>query len=115
MTADEEPCAGATLHVAVSPGGAICGVTKDGERGIAPAMLQVGCLLLLLLLLLFCCARVCVWLGHTGGRRALCRRTHDRSLLARARAQHSKAHSQKNHTIRALTHARRSPLAAARR
>eukprot|EP00955_Chlamydomonas_euryale_P012968 140068-Chlamydomonas_euryale.AAC.10 len=42
----EEPCAQSTLHVAVDATGRVCGVTKQGMRGIDPAttaaMLEVA-------------------------------------------------------------------------
>eukprot|EP00877_Chromochloris_zofingiensis_P009370 jgi/Chrzof1/4687/Cz14g22240.t1 len=40
LSAVEEPCSPASLHIAVAPNGHICGVTKEGYRGIDPSLVQ---------------------------------------------------------------------------
>eukprot|EP00879_Flechtneria_rotunda_P014709 GHRR01015370.1.p1 GENE.GHRR01015370.1~~GHRR01015370.1.p1 ORF type:complete len:284 (+),score=64.02 GHRR01015370.1:281-1132(+) len=42
LCAEEEPCAGASLRVAVNSQARIVGITKAGSSGLDPALLQVG-------------------------------------------------------------------------
>lgn len=41
LSNEEEPCAAASLHVAVTADGRLAGVTKEGSKGINPSVLQV--------------------------------------------------------------------------